>query len=566
MNRHPHTSDASLLFAHDDDGTPYEASPEVPAASVDVKPPEYLSDPSADANVLEKQKWALLVPDTDSQGRYESLAGELVAQREADQDCRVNVIRVPTGMSAVEAHNWREENYPQQYGGGEGNRPRYLLLMGDIDEISLATQLVLGIDSFPGRLACETDDGYSAYVDKVLRWQRKPSPKSAARSLFYTVDDGTQATGHGYDKLITPLHSECAKVWQTRRAAYPAESVHSHGWGDEPDPDDFLDVAGKDTPSVLFSLSHGKGPPRRSRSWTRERARLLQGSMQFGRAGAVTREEVGHGNFLPGGFWFYFACFGAGTPSESAFARWLALRGDDNPKLRQVLAGLAKDGGFTSGVTKAALANPNGPLAIYGHFDLAWSFSFESPRGTRSHPISRAKSFFTPLAKLLQKERAGAAFLALQLELGRVNAEINTTYAAAQLNAGTVHGAPETTALSNLWMLREDLGHYVLLGDPAVRLPLSKPRKRTHDELMSSIFGGFVTNPTSSTSRQAPEPVGEQAARTMELAVLTLLKDGSQLDSVSKKFAVSPTKLRAWAQIYRDAGRKALAETPSEDD
>ncbi|MGB1014078.1 MAG: hypothetical protein ACPG4T_08100, partial [Nannocystaceae bacterium] len=305
-------SDTSLLFAHDDDGTPYEAGPpQIKATPAAIKKPKFLSDPSADANVLDKQKWALAVPESDTTGRYFALARELVAQRQADQGRKVDIIRIPTGMSAAEAHRWREENYPQQYGGFEGNRPRYLLLMGDTDGISLQTQLVLGIDSFPGRLVCASDDGYAAYVDKVLRWQRKPATASAGRSLFYTVDDGTQATGHGYEKLISPLHRECAQVWQKRRSEYPAQALHSHGWGDEPDPDAFLELVGKPVPSVLLSMSHGKGPPRRSRSWTPERARLLQGSMQFGRTGAVTPEEVGSGNFLPGGFWFYFACFGA---------------------------------------------------------------------------------------------------------------------------------------------------------------------------------------------------------------------------------------------------------------
>src|SRR5262245_54561146 len=85
--------------------------------------------------------------------------------------------------------------------------------------------------------------------------------------------------------------------------------------------------------------------------------------------------------FLPGGVWVMFACFGAGTPSRSAYHHWLArwqASGEHDGDLAPVLASLPADGepAFLAALPQAALASPSGPLAVIGHLDLAWSYGF----------------------------------------------------------------------------------------------------------------------------------------------------------------------------------------------
>jgi hypothetical protein len=101
--------------------------------------------------------------------------------------------------------------------------------------------------------------------------------------------------------------------------------------------------------------------------------------------------------FLPGGIWFAVACFGAGTPAKSAFYSWLRqLReaGQYKESVERVLESLPRDGEkpFLAALPKAALQNPNGPLAFFGHLDLAWSYAFTDPDGT-----SRASRVFSAL-------------------------------------------------------------------------------------------------------------------------------------------------------------------------
>ena len=260
--------------------------------------------------------------------------------------------------------------------------------------------------------------------------------------------------------------------------------MEAHG-GQTPDPDELLALAAARHPSVLLSMSHGLGPPRR-RPWSPSEAREHQGAMSFGVEGALAARDVGSVPFLPGGLWIYFACFGAGTPRTSAYKHWLdmlALHGmADLGPASATLRGLDQGGGFVSGLAKAALANPNGPLAILGHIDLAWSYSYEELRvsqgdGTqRLAGSNRSRNFYNLITKLVAGERAGAASLELKRVLDGVSAALNEHYDRSK-RAGTGEGATpaDMLALGNLWMLHQDLRGYALLGDPAVRLPLAGP-------------------------------------------------------------------------------------------
>jgi hypothetical protein len=212
--------------------------------------------------------------------------------------------------------------------------------------------------------------------------------------------------------------------------------------------------------------------------------------MSFGSVGALMPEDVATVPFLPGGMWIYFACFGAGTPSRSAYHHWVEMLTQHGMEglgpASAMLRGLDEGGGgFISGLARAALANPNGPLAILGHLDLAWSYSYEELRvrgdggARRITGSNRSQNFFQLMRKLVAGERAGAACLALSRVIDDVSRELNTHYDRYQQRGGGAHGAgnADRLTLGNLWMLRQDLLGYALLGDPAVRLPLSLSRQ-----------------------------------------------------------------------------------------
>jgi hypothetical protein len=475
-----------LLLAHADDQVPIlQVRPHATSARSQVQPvatspPEHLADITGSASDLARQRWALVVPSGSAGERMVALVRRLLEQRAHDQRNPVLIIRVPPRMDDEAAMAWRKVTYPTLYRMREAERPRYLLILGDMEQVSLATQQTLAGDGIPGRLVCRTDEGYEAYVDKVLGWQRLPSGHRQARALFYTVHDGTAATASAYGTLVRPCFEQCERERREYYPDFPASTVEDHG-SSRPDPCELLALVAPRHPSLLFSVSHGMGPPRRRR-WSLDEARELQGAMCFGAGNALLPADVATSAFLPGGLWFYFACFGAGTPSRSAYHHWLAMLDAHGipglGPLQSVLAGLSENGGFTSGLAQAALANPDGPLAMVGHIDLAWSYGYQAlqpSRDARWRTISRAPSYARILTRLIQGERLGAAHLQLQQEIDVVGREINTRYDQCKRRGVAIEGESEDdrVALCHLWLLRQDLLGYTILGDPAVRLPLA---------------------------------------------------------------------------------------------
>src|SRR5262249_30467100 len=90
----------------------------------------------------------------------------------------------------------------------------------------------------------------------------------------------------------------------------------------KPSPDELLAAATAADPAVLLSMSHGDGAPRAGWASTDEQRRL-QGAMSFGRGGVLAGHDLATRPFLPGGIWFMFACYGAGTPDTSVYRPWL---------------------------------------------------------------------------------------------------------------------------------------------------------------------------------------------------------------------------------------------------
>jgi len=551
-----------LLFAHGDDRSPIlgrnaDASTAAGHASpVEPPPPDgFLADITAAAGDLESQRWAVVATEGAAGDRLVALARELVALRAGEQGDDVVPIRVPPGQSAEAAAEWRRSVYPALYGDDEGRRPRYLLILGDLDAVSQGTQQVLAQDGFLGRLACATEDGYAAYVAKVLASQRGPQHERA-RALFYTVHDGTDATATGHTKLIQPCHDRCARTARDKPRAFPASAVELHG-APSPDPDELLALAAARHPAVLLSMSHGLGPPRR-RPWSPAEARDQQGAMSFGTEGALTPRDVASAPFLPGGLWIYFACFGAGTPRHSAYHHWLDMLAQHGMAelgpVNAALRGLDQGGGFVSGLAKAALANPDGPLAILGHIDLAWSYSYEELRVGRDQRVTgtnRSQNFFNLMAKLVAGERAGAAALMVGLQQASVGAALNAHYDRCK-RAGTVEGAtPEDRlALGNLWMLHQDLLGYVLLGDPAVQLPLAG---RAAPAATARRPGAGASAEVATTANVDPAVVDR-----LEQAALAFAARESPT-VIADRLGLTRMAVKELAEVYRQAGRAALA-------
>lgn len=425
-------------------------------------------------NDLAAQGWAVIAPEGEAGDRSLEAIAPLCKLREEEQGTPVTVYRAPAGMSAKQAAAWKARTFWPE-GRHEHEVPLYTLLLGELDGLSIDLQQVLAASgTLAGRLhfaraSGEPDlDAYAAYADKIVRFARAGAPEAKGDLLFYASPDGSSATRAGKVRLVDPgLAASRANAASGRLAAAEVREVHANRVRT-------LLAAGAGTrPSVLLSVSHGLGAPPGGWDSVEER-RQMQGALLLTRDEVLDAERLRGQTFLPGGLWFVVACFGAGTPNTSAYHAWLtrlAEAGEYAGDVEAVKRSLSPTP-FLSALPQAALANPQGPLAVIGHLDLAWTSSFS---GVDDPTESRTSRLLAPLEKLVSGSRAGVALGALMLEYGKVNDELMCDH---QLEEDALNdGRPspvDPAGRAYRWMLRNDLRGYVLLGDPAVRLPLTQ--------------------------------------------------------------------------------------------
>jgi len=496
------TSDLNLLMVHADDHAPVlaegldDSTARGQGAPAQTSEAGHFWDEGGDPNDIEAQRWGVIAPLGPEGDRLLAIVAPLLAHRQAQQGDAIKVYRVPPQMTQDEAMRWKKREFDT---GADLNLevPRYQLILGDLDKVSLGLQQVQASDGYVGRLAFDREEDYAAYVDKVLRWERSAASTAQSNSMFFTVHDGTAATAVGHRALIAPG----VEVVRRRQASgqYPAKDIIEFGDPVTPSPDELLARAADRDPGVLFTLSHGEGAPRGG--WkSPEEQRRRQGAMSFGREGKITGEDLRARDFLPGGIWFMLACYGAGTPDVSAYKHWLAAlaaAGQFRGKPEAVLAGLPgpNDRPFTAALPQAVLANPNGPLAFMGHIDLAWTYSFqELDAGATNRPAR----YMAITRSILKRDRVGVSMRELLRFFDQTNVELTSLYdaEARQRSAGQPVQV-DAARQGHLWMLRQDLAAYVLLGDPAVRLP----------------YGALTGDPTAATRPQSvPSVVSTQPA------------------------------------------------------
>ncbi|HYO72252.1 MAG TPA: hypothetical protein VEU33_39890 [Archangium sp.] len=547
-----------LLLAHADDhrpvlesGLPDDSLGQAPTSAQRSQMPTHLWDPGGDPNDLAAQRWGVIAPEGPAGDRLLALLAPLRQWREQQQGAPARCFRVSPGLGGPEAVRWkntvlRDESLPER------EWPRYLLILGDLQQVSLEFQQGLGSDVFVGRLAFRDERGLSAYVDKVLRWERAPSKETRARSLFFTAHDGTAATRVGYQQLVLPSLQACRTRQQRGELNADFQEIGSpEDWSAQ----HLLDQAAMSRPGVLLSVSHGLGAPRKGWSSASEQ-QALQGAMSLGRE-FLRAEDVASRPFLPGGFWVYLACFGGGTPQSSPYFHWLRRLQDAWARMgspEAVLASLPKAGEppFIAALPQAALANPEGPLALIAHVDLAWSYGFSD---VDTQPRGRASRFLGLLRELVEGRRAGVGLSALLRFASEANLELTLLEDGAESDRAVGRAtAQDSVRRGHLWMMRQDVSGYVLLGDPAVRLPLAPAASRAVSPSVSNaaaLLGLPVGLPTAASAGPG--------VQTMEEAVVALMTGAESPKAIAARAGVSLAELRHWERTFREAGRAALA-------
>lgn len=408
-----------------------------------------------DCRKLEEAGWGVIFPHGSSEEIRQALAPLLHHRRSQASrlvEGRYRELTYRPGES--------KPRFLARHGVGPGpcdpdKLPYYLLIVGNPEEVSFRFQYQLDVQYAVGRLSFAAAEEYSRYAEGVVAAESGGASRPRRATFFGVANPDDRATQRSLHQLVEPLADRLSRgepSWDVERifatAATKAELAALLG--------------GERTPALLFTASHGLGfPPDDPRQLSHQGSLLCQdwpGPEAW--RGPIPARHYLAAEDLPdaagpaGLVAFHFACYGAGAPRHDSFA--------DNGGERRPIAPQS----FVARLPQRLLGHPRGTaLAVVGHVDQAWSYSFDWPRAGEQLQV-----FESTLDRLMDGYPVGAAME----YFNQRHAELATDLS-HQVEESRYGASPDYLSLSALWTANNDARSYVVLGDPAVRLAVAAP-------------------------------------------------------------------------------------------
>lgn len=450
-----------------------------------------------DPRRLDQTGWGLILANDADPAIKEALA-PLLRLRESQAGARFKVYEGPGGHRPDES----KTNFLARYKVGPGpvdpsRVPYYLLIAGGPERIPFRFQSQLDVQFSVGRIHFETLDEYANYARSVVEAETRPLALARRVRFFGVANDLDQATNLSAKHLVTPLQAQLAG----QLANWSFDTVMA--------PDATKArlarlLGGEETPALLFTASHGMGFPLDDPHQLPHQGALLcqdwpgptfQGAIpqDFYFAG----DDLTADTDLQGLIAFFFACYGGGTPALDEFAQQ-AFKAREQIAPRPFLAGLP---------TRMLGLPRGGALAVIGHVERAWTYSFRWQRAG-----DQTEVFRSTLHRLLDGYPVGAA-----LEYFNERYAELSTVLSDELEEIGFGKQSDPWDLAGLWTANNDARGFSLIGDPAVRLPVAKPgeeagarRPLEVQTFVSTQSGG----PPPSAAPLTPTGAGQPATTT----------------------------------------------------
>lgn len=425
----------------------------------------------------EPSRWNLIVPEPAVDAVLKALDPLLAAR---GREGSVNVLPVPPGLPADKAEAWADQTLgaPTPDEDEAWSNRRFALLVGDAAELPWAVQLAAQRRVCTGRLPTTNPEALAAYTQKLLGWEdaaptgqapgegqadlvlfepHQNDPRTAARAQWFGRPVA-QALRNLRDAGVLPLYDLADEA-----APYnePLEDLRKRASG----------------PRRVLLLTHGRGAVLPKAGWSGAEAQdLHQGALVLNPAEFVTlpggqaateadyaaipllnKPQWEARPFGAGGVWVMAHQDSAGTQAEPTLAPLVAeLRRLDQqaqvegytPNPGRADSAGVKD--WLNPLPGAALAHPEGPVAVLGHLDELFALTYSRTLGSRLNRLLPALG-----EALARGEASGRALDLLTREQGR-------------LETGTAGQTLINQALSAL--AAADLRQWVLLGDPTATL------------------------------------------------------------------------------------------------
>ncbi len=435
--------------------------------SFPIKPP---NDPTK----LSDAGWAVIFSAKDPTTPAIKVAlKELLDLRKTQAGDRFKIYDGPNGYRPGET----KAKFCERLKVGDGpadpeQMPYYVLIVGSPEDIPYRFQYQLDVMRGVGRIYFETLQEYANYAHSVVMAETGKVKLPRRAAFFGVANPDDKATQLSSKYLVTPMYEKMKKLqpftkWVgdgAQRTKLDLDWQFEAYLGDAAQKAQLAQLlGGAQTPALLFTASHGiEFPLNDSRQVKQQGAFLCQNwpgptawrgeiKQDFYFAGDDVAAEAN----LLGLIAFHFACFGAGTPKLDEFAKQAGKpsRATIAPK------------NFLAGLPTRLLGHPKGgALAVIGHVERAWGYSFLSPGAGAQNG-----AFESTLRLLLSGDPVGWTTESFNLRY----ADLASTLTEAIENLE--YGEPNPYDIAGLWTSHNDARSYVVLGDPAVRIPFAQP-------------------------------------------------------------------------------------------
>jgi hypothetical protein len=369
--------------------------------------------------------------------------------------------------------------------------PYYLLIVGDPETIPYQFQFQLDVQFAVGRIHFDTVQEYANYAQSVVAAETGKVKLPRNLTFFGAESQGDPATQLSSKYLIEPLlaglHNRAEfSDWQL--TSFLKEQARKTQLEQI--------LGGSQVPALLFTASHGmEFPIGNDRQLPHQGALLCSDWPGPGRhRGKIPQDFYFAGDDLKkdanllGLITFHFACYGAGSPKMDEFSKQAF-------KERKAIAPYA----FVGNLPKKLLSH--GALAAIGHVERAWGYSFLGGKNSTQTAV-----FQSTLERLLKGQRVGYATEYFDIRYAELASEIST--ATEELEYDPSYMPPRE--LAGLWTAHNDARDYVVIGDPAAKLPLADKGETPQERPVIEI------KPISSTTSASPgeaftSPAGGEA-------------------------------------------------------
>lgn len=447
-----------------------------------------------DPKDLAQTGWGVIFAfaDKDKTPAVREALSELLKHRQAQAG---QYYKEYTGPAAYRPNEGKNE-FLARHGAGPGPAdpakvPYYLLIVGDPETIPYKVQYQLDVQYAVGRIHFDTLEEYAAYARAVVTAETNPPFLSRTATFFGVSNADDAATRLSAESLIKPLSASIAKDqpdWGVNVIA-PADSTKAR-----------LSqvLSGADTPALLFTASHGMGFPNNDARQLKHQGALLcqdwPGPQKWRQAIPedfyFSADDVSKQANLLGLMAFYFACYGAGTPKLDDFAHKTGQRAQIAPHA------------FVANLPRKLLTQ--GALATVGHVERAWGTSFLWDKAGVQLGV-----FESSLKRLLEGHPIGSALEFFNERYAEISSDLSS-----QLEEMEFGAEIPPTKIAGLWTANNDARSYVIIGDPAARMPIApsgqKPATRPSLGEVSLPKAKAVEAPVvASTAPLTPENAAE---------------------------------------------------------